>query len=330
MSLQYYNPFNNLYFNNNTCFLTGEEIEEQQNYITVFPEWVLDRFLLHDKKFTLMDNVTSFNYNQMVLPCSTKVKNAYNLLDQEIKAAFENGYQSVQEIDSQKLFTWMGVFVYCVLYQDLLIEKEKKQKQNVEFDISPTLKNRFALFHLMLQSLVAPISFGAIKPWGITIVKLKYSKDIFNYRDDTVNLMFTLGMNGFGIIATLQDNGIVMQKEQALLHKINQATLHPIQFEELKARFIYNNYLLQFKPKYIIKQHADCLDINAVEFKANDISTLFANWNEKTFADVLSEYWKPWGLKKNEIYTFPNAPLSFLENENTYNFIEPDTIDLPY
>ncbi|HNJ57722.1 MAG TPA: hypothetical protein PLH33_01705, partial [Chitinophagaceae bacterium] len=75
MSLQYYNPFNNLYFNNNTCFLTGEEIEEQQNYITVFPEWVLDRFLLHDKKFTLMDNVTSFNYNQMVLPCSTKVKN---------------------------------------------------------------------------------------------------------------------------------------------------------------------------------------------------------------------------------------------------------------
>ena len=52
--------------------------------------------------------------------------------------------------------------------------------------------------------------------------------------------------------------------------------------------------------------------------------------NDKMFSEVLVEYWKPWGLKKTEIVTYPNAPISFLENENTYEFINPETIELPF
>jgi hypothetical protein len=327
---QFYNPFQNMFFHSNTCFLTGEDISTNPHYITFFPQWVLNRFSLNDKLFTMMNNVTSFKYSEMKLPCSSLVKDAYTTLDNEIKEAFNTGYFAVKNLKPEKLFIWSGLFVYCVLYHDLLIEKENKQKQNLEFKISKTLQDRFSLFHLMLQSLVAPIQFSTLKPWSITMVKLKYSKDIFNYRGDTVNLIFTLGVNGIGIIITLQDNEIVKQKENNLVSKLQNAVLHPIQFEELKARFIYHNYLLQYKPKYNITFNKSLLEINALPFKTENINTLFNTWNDKVFADVLTEYWKPWGLKKQEIYSFPNTPLSFLENENSYEFIEPDTIDLPH
>lgn len=330
MSLQLYNPFENMFFNNKTCFLTGEELFNENENITVFPEWVLQHYELSNTKFTMMDNVTFFLYKDIKLPCTNLVKTAFEKLDEEIKTAFNKGYDAVKKLDTHKLFLWTGRMVYGILYHDLIIEKESKEKKNIAFTISPALKNKFSLFHLMLQSLVAPIEFGSLKPWSITVVKLKYSKEIFNYRDDTINLVFSLGTNEFGIIAMLQDNEIIKQHETPLLEKIGETILHPIQFEELKARFMYNNYLLQYKPQYQIEEKENKLVITAHPFSTTNENNLFAKWDDKMFSEVLVEYWKTWGLKKTEIVTYPNAPISFLENENTYEFINPESIELPF
>jgi hypothetical protein len=48
------------------------------------------------------------------------------------------------------------------------------------------------------------------------------------------------------------------------------------------------------------------------------------------FAQVLAGYWEPWGFTKKDIITLPDAPISFLENDYTYEFIEPESISLPY
>lgn len=330
MPLQLYNPFENMFFNNNTCFLTGEELTNENETITVFPDWVLQRYQLHNTKFTLMDNVTSYLYKDLKLPCTKLVKDAFDKLDEKIKTAFDKGFDAVKTLDTHSLFLWTSRMVYGILYYDIMIEKENKTKKNIDFKISPALKEKFSLFHLMLQSLIAPIEFGSLKPWSVTVVKLKYSKDIFNYRDDTVNLVFSMGTNGFGIIAMLQDNEIIKQQEAVLLKKIGEIVLHPIQFEELKAKFMYNNYLLKYKPKYEIEEKENKLVINAQPFIVPNDHSLFAKWDDKMFSEVLVEYWKTWGLKKTEIVTYPNAPISFLENENTYEFINPESIELPF
>src|SRR6185312_2209745 len=114
-----------------------------------------------------------------------------------------------------------------------------------DFTLSPALKKRFSKFHLMLQSLLVPMEFTFVKPWSMAIVKVKYSKDGFNYKDEPTNQHFSLGMNGFGIVACLQDNGAVLEKEKEILEKAGERVLHPIQFEELAARFLYRNYLLK-------------------------------------------------------------------------------------
>lgn len=332
MSFSLFNPFETLHFEDTTCFLTGKDLSSADQKIAVFPEWILDRFSLKDKKFKMIDQVTGIHYDELKLPCSGKVKIAFDQLDLEIKEAFENGYEATKNIPDEKLFLWMGKFVYGVLYNDILLEirRSKKRPNAKEFALSPSLKHRFSKFHLMLQSLIVPMEFKGVKPWSIAIVKVKYSKDVFNYKDEPTNLNFSLGMNGFGIIACLQDNGAVAEKEKNILQKIDKKILHPIQFEELAARFLYSNYLLKNRGKTTVEILDKNVIIASFAPEQTPASTLFGAWDDDMFAQVLASYWEPWGFEKKRIFNFPDSPLSFLENELTHEFIEPESVQLPF
>ena len=48
-------------------------------------------------------------------------------------------------------------------------------------------------------------------------------------------------MNDFGIVACLQDNGAVEIEQKEITDKFLHKTLHPVQFQELCARFIYSS-----------------------------------------------------------------------------------------
>lgn len=332
MSFSLFNPFETLHFEESTCFLTGEDLSSPEQSISVFPEWILDRFSLRDKKFTMLDQVTGIHYDDLKLPCSDKVKKAFDELDMQIKEALENGYESVKNIPEEKLFLWMGKFVYGVLYHDITLERRRSIKRPgaKDFAISPSLKKRFSKFHLMLQSLIVPMEFKGVKPWSIAIVKVKYSKDVFNYKDEPTNLNFSLGMNGFGIVACLQDNGAVAKKEKEILQKAGEKILHPIQFEELSARFLYSNYLLKNRGKTAIEVESEKVIIESFPAEETLTNPLFNPWDDDMFAQVLAGYWEPWGFEKKGIFTFPDSRISFLENELSHEFIEPESIELPF
>jgi len=330
MPIQLYNPFENLNFNNETCFLSGENIDPEQN-TTVFPRWILDRYSLHDKKFTLMDQITSFRYEDLKVPCSENViEKAIDPLEEEIKTAFDAGYEEVIKIPKLRLFQWMSKLVFGVLYHDLLAERKRSERRKTEFKLSPILIKKFSHFHLMLQSLIAPIEFSGVKPWSIYIFKSKISKDVFNYKDEPTNLNFSLSMQDFGIVACLQDNGAVGKYQQEIIEKLSDKTLHPVQLEEIFARFIYTNYLLKKHADYNIKWEEEKIFVESLPLIDTENNPLFGKWDDDMFAQVLADYWKPWGLTKNEIYQFPNSPVSFLVDEFNHQIIEPDSITLPF
>jgi len=332
MPFSLFNPFETLHFEQNTCFLTGDDLPSLDCKISVFPDWILDRFSLREQRFKMLDQVTSIHYGDLKLPCSDKVKNEFENLEFEIKNAFETGYEEVKKIPEQRLFLWMGKFVYGVLYNDLVLEirRSAKRPNGKEFKLSDFLKKRFAKFHLMLQSLVVPMEFEGVTPWSIEIVKLKYSKDIFNYKDEPTNLNFSLGINGFGIVACLQDNGVVAQKEKNLVEKIDDKILHPIQFEELAARFLYSNYLLKNRGINNIQVKEEKVVIESFPPEEIPGDSPFAQWDDDMFAQVLASYWAPWGFTKKDIINLPDSPMSFLENDFTHELIEPESIQLPF
>jgi hypothetical protein len=324
MSQMLFNPFKDLIFNEQFCFLSGDLTNEN---ITVFPEWLMDHFELRDERIEMMDKTKSYNYADLKLPCSSEVKKAFEELDEKVQAAYEKGFEGMAALDQELLFQWTGRMVYGLLYYEMLYERDRLLGQGKEFDLSPTLKERFGHFHLMLQSIVEPVFFVGKKPWSIAVFPLKYSADIFSFRDDTVNLMFSFGVNGFGFIACLQDNGVIGEKQKEILDKLEGHVLHPIQFEELYARFHYSDYILQYKPEYSIESQDNGI---AIEVKTAGKQPLFGFWDEDIFAQLLSNYWQVYGIEREDILRPQKPPLSFLEDPYTKDFINPESIKLPF
>ena len=327
MSLVRYNPFQDLIFDDQFCFLTGDLTTEK---MTVYPQWLMDHFQFGTDRIEMMDKSKSYTYADLQLPCSPRVKKAFEELEVKFQAAYQNGYEGIKALDEQELFLWTGRMVYGMLYYEMRYESSRMMRLREPFNLSPTLRERFGNLHLMLQSIVEPISFIGQKPWSIAVFPLKYSADIFSYRDDTVNLLFQFGVNGFGLIVCLQDNGIIGEKQKEILQKIEGHVLHPIQFEELFARFHYSDYILQYQPEYQIENTENGITIEAIPITANANRPIFGFWDEEVFAQLLTNYWSVYGIQREDIIQFQKPFLSFLENPYSKDFVKPESIDLPF
>ena len=327
MSLTYFNPFQDLIFDDQFCFLTGDLTTEK---MSVFPVWLMEHFKFGKDKIEMMDKSKSYHYEDLQLPCSPRVKKAFEELEEKIQNAYQKGFERMSELDEHLIFLWAGRMVYGMLYYEMQYESQRKLRLREDFDLSETLRERFGNFHLMLQSIVEPIFFVGPKPWSIALFPLKYSADIFSYRDDTVNLLFQFGVNGFGFIACLQDNGVIGEKEKGILEKMKGHVLHPIQFEELFARFHYSDYILQYKPEFKIENTEDGITIEAIPITAKEDRPVFGFWDEEIFAQLLTNYWSVYGIQRGDIIQFQKPFLSFLENPYSKDFVKPEGIDLPF
>ncbi|HBL78647.1 MAG TPA: hypothetical protein DDZ79_01205 [Aequorivita sp.] len=327
MPLSLYNPFDDLIFDEHFCFLSGALTTEK---MPVFPQWLMDKFKFGDERIKMMDKQKTYVYADLELPCSPEVKNAFDALDEKIQAAYKEGYEGMAALDELLIFQWTGRMLYGLLYYEMRYERDRLLRQGEEFALSTQLKQRFGDFHLMLQSIVEPISFVGKKPWSIVVFPLKYSADIFSYRDDAINLLFSFGVNGFGFVACLQDNGIIAIKQKELLEKMKGHVLHPIQFEELYARFHYSDYILQYNPEYKIERKDNAITIEAIPIEKKGSKPIFGFWDEDIFAQLLANYWSVYGIEREDILQFQKPPLSFLENPYSKDFIKPEAIDLPF
>lgn len=330
MAIQIYNPFEEMHFDMQTCFLTGQTLPSDTELFSVFPEWVLNRYNLSDQTFKMLDEGTRVPYKHLKVPFAQDVVEQMNALEVEIEKAFSAGYDEVVKIPEERLFQWMAKLMLGVLFEDLRIAQTKLAAQNDSLRLSAFLKARFQKLHSMLQSLVVPMEFKGLKPWTIRIFKVKYSKDLFNYKDETNNLNFSLSMNDFGIVACLQDNGEVGKKFDELTNRIGNQTLHPIQFEELCSKFIYANYLLTSYASYDVTLDENKVTIESLPLVAKPNTDLYDYWDDNMYGQVLANYWKPWGLTMKDIIQFPNPPISFIESDYSDEIIDIEKINQPY
>ena len=293
--------------------MSGAEIQAGEE-ITVFPQWLMEQFKLTQKPFKLLDESMA-TYGVLKGPCSAITKQEIQALDDEIRQAFNSGYEAVSKLPSLKLFQWIGTLVYGIIYNEIRIGMRQQQASGEPFLLSEGLKYKFGNLQLMLQSLIKPMDFEERSPWTIRLFKVANSPDIFNYRDEINTLTFSLAMNDFGLIACLQDNGANAIYHDEVLEKISGRQLKAIQYEELIARFYYSNYLFNRLPEYNVLPTADIVYIEAMPLRGLSSKPLFDEWQAKPYGQVLETFWKPWGLTLFEIIKNPEKPLSFLFDE---------------
>lgn len=328
MAPKLYKPFETLNFSKQSCFLSGEKLHSTEEEASVFPLWLMQEYQLENKPFKLLDESMS-TYKDMKLPCSNAVyEQAIEPLEEEIRTAFINGYDSVVQVPEIKLFQWIGKMVYGILFHEIRIGLMQQKAKNEEFILSQSLVHKFSNLHLMLQSLIMPIVFEGTLPWTIRIFKLNSKQDLFNYRDEINTLTFSLAMKDFGIIACLQDNGTNGVYHKDILQKIKDQALHPVQFEEICGRFFYSNYLFNRLPEYTVMPADEVLYIEAMPLRGMSSKPLFDIWQNKTYGQVLESFWKSWGLVLFEIIKNPEKPMSYLFDDEEH-FRSSDSIPLP-
>jgi hypothetical protein len=310
-----YHPFKTLQFDAKHCFLSGQALVSSEEEIGVFAPWFLQAFGLADRPFKLLDESIA-TYQALKVPCSSAVyEEAITPLEAEIQEAFSKGYEGLKEVSEIKLFQWIAKLLYGIIYHEIKQGIRQQRALGEPFTLSQAMAHKFENLHLMLQSLVQPISFEEPKPWSIKVFKLVQEDDFFSYRDELNTLSFSLRAHNFGIIACLQDNGTNAHYHHEVLKMCNGQTLSPAQFEELCARFFYSAYLFNRLPEYAVLPTPDTIFIEAMPLQGISSKPIFDVWDVKTYGQVLENFWKPWGFTLFEIIKDPEKPMSFLTDE---------------
>src|SRR5690606_896485 len=96
MESRLYNPFIAFKFDNRTCFLTGESLESADEQVQVFHVWMMKAFDLEEKRvIMLVDNIVT--YKSLKLPCSMKVAQALEQVEEWVAKAMKAGYGAVND-----------------------------------------------------------------------------------------------------------------------------------------------------------------------------------------------------------------------------------------
>lgn len=320
MTTKLYNPFLDFKFDNNTCFLTGEKLASADEKIQVFPVWMMRAFDLEEKPFKMLDE-SFVTYKQLQLPCSAESALAFEKVESEIERAMSQGYAAVKEISQEMLFQWVAKILYGVVFNEIQAGIRQSVMSGEEMNFSQALVHKFRNLHAMLQSVIVPIEFEHKNPFTVQVFEVDNAADTFLYRDEINTLIFSLRMKDFAIIATLQDNGTHAIYHDEVLAKVEGKKLHPIQFEEICARYFYSAYLFNRLPEYTYMETPQKVYVEPMPLNDWTLKPIFDNWVVKTYGQVLENFWKPWGFLLFEIIQNPEKPMSFIEDENG-NFSE--------
>ncbi len=314
MNTTIYNPFKNFDFKNDKCFLSGNTFSSPLATVNVLPDWLLSMGnLTGNEQIQLLDE-TIRSYKSLVVPCNTQVYDQFvSLLEDQIALAFGKGYAGVSALPEVALFHWIGKLMYSFLYIEMQGAIRLQQLSGDGMNMSQGLMHKFGNLHTMLQGIYRKVEFEEFMPCSIVIVPLSNKETPFSFRDEINTLTFSLKFKDFGVIACLQDNGTNKRYHQEILDSIEEKTLSEQQFEEIAARFFYSAYLFNRLPEYNIMSVENVTYIDAMPLRGTQNKALFDVWANKTYGQVLENFWKPWGHTLFEIIKDPNAPMSYFE-----------------
>jgi hypothetical protein len=328
MPAQIYSPFEKFNFSNKQCFLSGQALNSEEEKIQVFPQWLMSMYNLEDQPFKLLDE-TIATYKDLKIPCSAYINDEFlEPLESEVAAAFSNGYEGIKALDDVKLFQWAAKLLYGIIFNEIQAGIRMMHAQGEEFNISQSIIHKFSHLHMMLQSINLPLHFEDFKPFSLFLFKVDNNEAEFGYRDEINTQTFALRIKDFGLVICLQDNGANAMYHREIFEKIKNDTLHPIQFEEFSGRVFYSNYLFNRLPEYNILPVGDETYIEAMPLRGMSSKPLFDDWMNKTYGQVLENFWKNWGFLLLEIIKNPEKPMSFLLDADG-NKITAESIELP-
>ena len=314
-----YNPFDEMTFTNDRCFVCGKQLSHNATMEHVYPKWLQRDFNLWEQRLELL-NGTCIRYRDMVIPCCVDCNNIMSeRIEKPVKEAVAAGYDAVIRLDPQILFQWLNKISYGTLFKQLSLRMDRRDPASGTIYAQENLAKHRMQF-LFLRSTIQEVDY-VHQPWSILVFKIN-DDDAPAYwaYDNPIIKTFFMRLNDVGIIAHLMDNGCNQEffLQTPTMAELLQKELHPIQFAEICAKFHYKSSLMNRLPFYmsVFDQEHNLQMIIAHEMGG----ILFDDWNQETYAHVLSFFWEPWKMDITSIYQPPDQVLSYIRNtDGTFN-----------
>lgn len=314
---QKFDPFEQMTFTYDKCFLCGNELTADNYSVEhIFPKWLQKKFDLWNKELILL-NGTGIKYRNLTIPCCKKCNNIMSKnIEKPVERAVEAGYDEFIKLDKKVVFQWLNKISYGMLFKELSLKIDIRNPQSPTIYSEEYLKQHH-MQYLFLRSIIDESVYYE-KTYSLLIFKLR-SEDNDNCYwagDNPFIKTFCMKMNDIGIMAHLMDNGF--QEDFFMEHpdmaELLGKELHPIQFAELCAKFLYKSSLFYRNPFFILafNQQGKLENIMPQPISGD----AFKEWSQEEFAHCLEVYWKQWGLIFEDIYKGNDLVITYLRNED--------------
>ena len=243
--------FSDLQTDDCSCFLCGTRrapITQEH----VFPKWLQNRFDLWNQTLGLL-NETKIQYRSLLVPCcSTCNQKDLSRLENAISAAVSSGYEACSALDERLLYLWAGKLYFGILRKEITLSRERSKPDSESILPKESLRS-FSQLHLFLQGIRGKHEFPAEPPYSVLVCNLHDLGQPRNYcfRDSLFHMTLAVRMGEVGIIVALEDAGLTKSSYGRYVDAVAGRKLHPVQFDELSAKVLYQVSLLQGGVTYI-------------------------------------------------------------------------------
>ncbi|KOR80288.1 hypothetical protein AM232_18815 [Bacillus sp. FJAT-21352] len=327
-----YVAFQNMKLDYKHCFLCGIKLEKKNTTDEhVIPTWLQHRHQLWNQKLSLR-NKTNIPYRKLKIPCCDNCNNVY-LADIEKK--IEKGSVSYEEfikLDRQTIFLWLVKLYYGLLFKDLSLIADFKDRSKGTLISEEELSN-CRMLHEFLQSARIDTQYNK-EVFSLFIFKIhldtrRNPKYDFYFTDDNIRSQLAIQIGEIGIICCIGEDGIIEENFKSFVEPFKQYTLHGIQFREFIAKVFYLRECLLVTPTYLLLSGLSKMQI------VSNLSPLsgeyFRDTDFKEFGAFLAYYLKYFGVTFDQLYDPElDAVITFLLKENgNLHLLDEDGSPLP-
>jgi hypothetical protein len=319
-------------FSENTCFLCGAILTSSNRADEhVISKWVQGRYDLWDQKIALL-NGTLIPYRQLTIPCCSECNTKkLSQVEDRVRSAIENGYEAVAKLDSETLFIWLGKMFYGMLYRELFLTMDRSSTDSVQI-VSQDDMETFQMHHYFIQCCRVPMEFVCSDgefPWTIYVFQLQELDDRragWDFRDDINNRTLFVRLGSVGMLAAF-DCGAISVDAGNTFSQFSKYLLHPLQFEELGARFFYMASRLNRSPKIIIGESDSKLKVMLMPMAGLSMEPVFNKWEPKNYVQFLSYFTQG---PVEQIHPSDGSIMTWLRQQDSDEFMHLDIKKTPY
>lgn len=292
--------FSDLQTDEDNCFLCGTRSKPiTQEH--VFPKWLQNRYGLWNQTLNLL-NETTIQYRNLQIPCcSTCNHEDLSRLENTISSAISSGFEAVATLDKRQLYLWAGKLYFGVLRKEITLLQQRSDPRSGNILPEESLRH-FSELHLFLQGIRGKHKFCGETPYSVLLCNLHDVGPPRNYsfRDNLFHMIVGIRLGEVGIIVALEDAGLTERSFGRYVDAVAGRKLHPVQFEEMYAKVLYQVSLIEGGVTYITSKSDSEGESTQTHVMAGGY---LRDWSQADFSQVLKPCVSDWLIATDE-----NAP----------------------